>query len=183
MSDESLIFPPSDSENQAHTILEDVPLSDPTRIRSKRLREIFQSWQDNAGPGHVPQWSTFDPMNFTDLLPTISVYSNEGTLEQPDFLLRLEGELSAKFFNVPTAMIKVSEIRTHNQKDYLVNHLTTAIRQEKPSYIVRNLGWNRGKDYIEYEILSLPFDNDNSGIANKVLCAKVFRNKYSSPEA
>ncbi|MFC7048585.1 PAS domain-containing protein [Emcibacter nanhaiensis] len=180
MSNDSLIFPPTDSENQTHTILEDVPLTDLTRIRSKRLREIFHFWQDNLGVNRVPAWSTFDPMGFTDLLPAISVYSNEGTLEQPDFLLRLEGELSAKFFNVPTTMTKVSEIQTHKQKDYLVNHLATAIRQGEPSYIVRNLGWNKGRNYIEYEILSLPFDKNNNGIANKVLCAKVFRNKFSS---
>ncbi len=156
-------------------------MADPSRILSPRLKEILDIWKASGGETGVPSWKLFNPMNFPDLLPTMSVYSNEGTPEEPDYILRLEGDLSAQFFNVPTSMTRVRDIHSHSQKDYLVNHLTTAIRLGKPNYIVRNLGWNKGRDFIEYEILSLPYAGYNEGIADRILCAKIFRNRESSP--
>ncbi|WP_321394243.1 PAS domain-containing protein [Emcibacter sp.] len=178
-----LVFPPEDKEKQVHTILEEAPLTDASLIQSSRLKEVLDIWQQTAGATGIPPWSSFNPMDFTDLLPAMSVYSNEGSLEAPDYLLRLEGDLSSKFFNVPTSMTRIQDIHSHSQKDYLINHLTTALRQRKPNYIVRNLGWNKGRDYIEYEILSLPFTSREDGTADRVLCAKVFQNKYSSPDS
>ncbi|MFC7048584.1 PAS domain-containing protein [Emcibacter nanhaiensis] len=174
MDHSKLVFPSREEETTNFVVAVENPLLDYSRVRSPRLREILDIWEAARAEGEVPAWSSFNPMAFPDLLPTISVFSNEGSPEKPDFLLRLEGDVSAELFNTPTSMTKVSEIESYAKNTWLHKHLNALIRNKKPIYIIRNLGWNNGRNYIEYEILALPFSNAGGNIVDRMVSFKIF---------
>ncbi|MFC7048583.1 PAS domain-containing protein [Emcibacter nanhaiensis] len=162
------------SNKESHFLLEEAPLMDPSRIRNARLREILDFWEAHKRGDDVPLWKTFNPMEFPDMLPTISVFSNEGTAEEPDYLLRVEGERSAEIMGLPTSMTSVSKLHSYFSNTKLGEQLDIMARHKRPIYFIRNLGWKDHRDYINYEILSLPFATEADGPVDRFLSVKIF---------
>ncbi|WP_321394246.1 hypothetical protein [Emcibacter sp.] len=158
----------------SYYLLIEAPLTDSSLIRDKRLKEVLEFWERNKRGDNVPLWKCFNPMQFTDILPTISVFSNEGTLEEPDYLLRVEGDQSAELMKLPTSMTKVEKAEGYFSKTRLRKLLDLMARTKKPTYFIRNMGWNDDRHYINYEILSLPFSSRENGPVDRFLSAKVF---------
>jgi hypothetical protein len=162
------------SYKESHFLLEEAPLMDPSLIRNARLREVMDFWEAHKRGDDVPLWKTFNPMDFPDMLPTISVFSNEGTPEEPDYLLRVEGERSAEIMGLPTSMTDVSELQSYFSNTRLKEQLNIMAQHKRPVYFIRNLGWKDHRDYINYEILSLPFATREDGPVDRFLSVKNF---------
>ena len=160
---------------ESHFLLEEAPLMDSSIIVTARLRDVMDFWDAHRRGDNVPLWKTFNPMNFPDMLPTISVFSNEGTPDEPDYLLRVEGERSSEIMGLPTSMTKISELQSYFSNTRLQEQLNIMTRHRRPIYFIRNLGWKDDRDYINYEILSLPFATQEDGPVDRFLSVKVFK--------
>ncbi|WP_417317077.1 PAS domain-containing protein [Emcibacter sp.] len=158
-------------------LLVEAPLTDISLVESPRLREILKFWESQKRGDDVPLWKSFNPMNFPDILPTISVFSNEGTLDEPDYLLRVEGEQSARIMDLPTSMTRVRELDSYFSNTRLREHLDIMAREKMPIYFIRNMGWREYKDYINYEILCMPFATQENGPVDRFLSTKTFNQK------
>ncbi|WP_321394249.1 PAS domain-containing protein [Emcibacter sp.] len=156
-------------------IIIESPLTDSSLIRTPRLKQVLEFWEQNKSGDDVPLWKCFNPMEFKDLLPTISLFSNEGTPENPDYLLRLEGDQSAQILGLPSSMTKLKDADDYFRKTRIEEHLAVMAQSKKPVYFIRNLGWRDNKKYINYEILCMPFTSKEKGFVDRFLSVKTIK--------
>lgn len=118
------------------------------------LRSIVNHWQEQRGAANTwPIWSTDFAMEFPSLVCRSMLYEiQDGVVD-----IKLMGEECRDYINVTVTHGRLDDLIPANNASDIRNRILKCSEAGLPSYCVKTMAWNDGRDYLHYEAVFLPF--------------------------
>lgn len=158
------------TKTQLEVLCEEAPLDSAEPLIDADLHKAYLHWLKlyDAG-GKLPRWDMTFPLEN----PAVASRSMLHDLRGDESYISIIGEQCRDILRLNRTKGTVDELFPKTNADDIHERLKTCRTLAQPTYCRKTLVWHDGRDHIRYEVLMLPFADDDEGETCKWIYAPL----------
>ena len=142
------------ADTRPEILLERLPIEDFGEVLDTHVRELAEHWRFlHREAGRIPVWDVSFPLKVARVASRSMLYEFQGT----EIFIKIIGEECREFIGLSKSNGKLYDLIPTVNADDIRNRILTCAEQRAPNYCLKSMSWNRGRSYLHYEALFLPF--------------------------
>lgn len=135
------------------------PIDEPGEMIDGDLQQSLVKWTELAeSSGGVPQWSMDFAMDNSRLVSRTMMYDTSGG----ETYLPIIGEECREVIGLPKSKGFLKDLMPPANYDDVQTRIIKCGEMQKPHYVLKSMSWNNDRDFMNYEVLFLPFVTEDS---------------------